>query len=190
MDIKYAILGFLSWQPCTGYDLKKMVVSSSVFYWSGNNNQIYTTLVTLHKAGLVTDRIEPQERYPSRKVYTITGVGLAELRGWMLSVPELPQYRSMFLVQLAWADALSESELNSLLAKYEDEISTQLMMLREREKRGINLNPARTPREKYIWDMIDSNNSGRYEYELDWVRRLRRGLSNPKYTRIINTGEI
>jgi DNA-binding PadR family transcriptional regulator len=188
MDIKYAILGFLSWQPCTGYDLKKMVISSSIFYWSGNNNQIYTTLVALHKVGLVTDRLEPQERYPSRRVYTITGAGLAELRAWTLSRPELPQYRAMFLVQLAWADALSGAELDGLLAKYEDEVSVQLMMLREREKRGENLNPARTPREKYIWEMIDSNNNGRYEYELEWVRRLRRGLGNPKYTQTTKTG--
>jgi len=178
MDIKYAILGFLSWQPCTGYDLKKLVTSSPAFYWSGNNNQIYTTLVKLHKEGLVTDRMQPQERYPARRIYTVTEAGLAELRGWVLSEPELPQYRAMFLVQLAWADALSAGELDGLLAKYEEEIKLQLRMLRERERRGINLNPARNPREKYIWTMIDENHIGRYAYELEWVRRLRDGIKN------------
>jgi PadR family transcriptional regulator, regulatory protein AphA len=178
MDIKYAILGFLSWQPATGYDLKKMVISSPVFYWSGNNNQIYTSLVKLHKEGLVIDRLEQQERYPARRIYSITPAGQAELREWILSGPELPQYRSAFLVQMAWSQPLAESELDWLLGKYEEEIEIQLLTLRQREKRGTNLNPARSPREKFIWDMIDENHIGRWEYELDWVRRIKDGLQH------------
>lgn len=176
MDIKYAILGFLSWQPFTGYDLKKMVMASPSFYWSGNNNQIYTALVTLHREGMVSDRLEQQQRYPARRIYTITPAGQAELRKWMMSEPALPQYRSTFLVQLSWCEPLAGSELEWLLSRYEAEIQTQLMMLRERHKRGNNLNPARSKREKFVWDMIEANHSGRYEYELDWVRRLRSGL--------------
>ncbi|RPI32756.1 MAG: DUF4180 domain-containing protein, partial [Chloroflexota bacterium] len=41
MDIKFAILGYLSWRPFSGYDLKKLFADSAAFYWSGNNNQIY-----------------------------------------------------------------------------------------------------------------------------------------------------
>jgi PadR family transcriptional regulator AphA len=176
MDIRFAILGFLSWKECTGYALKKLVTSSPAFHWSGNNNQIYTTLVNMHKEGLVTDRVEAQERYPSRRIYSITPAGQAVLRNWLMSEPELPHYRSNFLVQLAWCEMLEESELDWLLSRYEEEIQTQLAMLREREKRGDNLNPARSPREKYVWDMINENNSGRYEYELDWVRRLKAAI--------------
>ena len=40
MTIKYAMLGFLSWRPLAGYDIKKLMVDSPVLYWSGNNNQI------------------------------------------------------------------------------------------------------------------------------------------------------
>jgi hypothetical protein len=88
----------------------------------------------------------------------------------------LPHYRSTFLVQMAWCEMLEESELDWLLSRYEEEIQTQLGMLREREKRGENLNPARSPREKYIWEMINENNRGRYEYELDWVSCLKSGI--------------
>ncbi len=91
MDIKYAILGFLSWKPFTGYELKKVITEAEGFYWSGNNNQIYTSLVELHKEGLVINEVQHQERYPSRKVYSITKEGLSALRKWVLSSPELPQ---------------------------------------------------------------------------------------------------
>jgi PadR family transcriptional regulator, regulatory protein AphA len=173
MDIKYAILGFLSWKPFSGYDLKKMVADSPGFYWSGNNNQIYTTLVQLHKDGLVTSEVQHQERYPSRKVYSITDEGRSELRKWVISSPECPQLKKSFLVQLAWADQLNPKELDSLLEKYEYEVNMQLLMLREQFRRGSNINPARSPREEYLWKMIAENHIRSYETELDWVRRLR-----------------
>jgi PadR family transcriptional regulator AphA len=177
MDIKYAILGFLSWRPFTGYDLKKMIAGSVAFHWSGNNNQIYTALLQLKKEELVIDQVEHQEHYPSRKVYTITDKGLAALRDWVGSQPELPQRRSTFLVQLAWADQLGSAELDALLEKYEHEIDMQLLMCREQQRRGGVTNPARTPREAYLWDMIFENHALSYETELGWVRKLRGELA-------------
>ena len=44
MTLEYAILGLLSWKPFSGYDLKKIFSDSPIYYWSGNNNQIYRTL--------------------------------------------------------------------------------------------------------------------------------------------------
>ena len=90
MNVRYAILGFLSWKSLSGYDLKKMFVESAFIYWSGNNNQIYKELIQLTKDALVTNEIENQESGPSKKIYTITEKGLSELRTWIQSSPELP----------------------------------------------------------------------------------------------------
>jgi PadR family transcriptional regulator AphA len=177
MDIKYAILGFLSWKPLTGYELKKLMVNAEGFYWTGNNNQIYTSLVQLHKDGQVTIEVQHQERYPSRKVYTITPDGLSILRKWLLSSPELPQFRKSFLVQLAWADLLESAELDQLLEKYESELRMQLLMLKERVRRGSNANPDRTPREKYLWHMISENCALSYETEISWVSQIRKEIA-------------
>lgn len=174
--IKYAILGFLNWQPLTGYDLKKLFADSEFFYWSGNNNQIYRTLLELHRQGLVTQEVQPQENYPARKVYTLTAQGVAELHAWLLSPPEPPQIRSPFLVQLAWADLLAVEELDTLLARYEQEINVRLLMCREQARRQEN-QPARTPREAYLWRMMYENRAGFYEHELAWVQKLRQELA-------------
>lgn len=176
MTIKYAILGFLSWRPFSGYDLKKLFADSLSFYWSGNNNQIYRTLVQLHNEGLVTVEVQVQADRPPRKVYTITEQGRAALREWVVSAPELPQLRNTFLVQLAWADQLGDAELDGLLAQYEHEVEMQLLMCREQARRG-GTNPARTARESYLWTMIAENWVASYESELAWVRRLRQGLA-------------
>lgn len=175
MTIQYAIIGFLSWRPFSGYDLKKLFADSPFFHWSGNNNQIYTTLVQLQHDGLVASEVQYPERGPARKVYTITEAGLAELRRWLPSPPELPQWRNGFLAQLAWADQLPAEELDRLLAQYEHEVAIQVLMRREQERRGSD-HPARTPREAYLWRMIAQNGTLSLETELAWVRELRQGL--------------
>jgi PadR family transcriptional regulator, regulatory protein AphA len=180
MDIKYAILGFLSWQPFTGYDLKKMIAGSIAFYWSGNNNQIYTTLVKLHREGLVNLEVQHQEYLPSRKIYTLTEEGNNALHEWVLSAPEFPQFKKTFLVQLAWAAQLERADLDGLLAKYEYEVNMQLLMLKEKERRGDNLNPARTPLEQYIWRMISQNYVRSYAAELAWVQELRQEITQTR----------
>lgn len=177
MAIKYAILGLLSWQPFTGYDLKKVFTEQTILYWSGNNNQIYKTLVQLLEEGLVTNEVQPQEHLPAKKVYSITEKGQAELRKWVLSDPEPPDLRKTFLIQLAWSDQLAIDELDSLLASYENEIDMQVRMEKEKVRRGLT-QPGRSPREAYIWEMISENIVMSYESELEWVRKIRRGVKN------------
>jgi PadR family transcriptional regulator, regulatory protein AphA len=176
MEIKYALLGFLSWQPFTGYALKKMLADSVIFYWSGNNNQVYTTLVQLHKEGLLTNEVQHQEHYPSRKIYSITDKGWKELHNWLTTSPEPPQLRKSFLIQLAWSESLPTKELDQLLSRYEYEIEMLVLMLREEERRGTAVRPARTPREEFIWKSIGENYLSSYTAELDWVRKLRKEL--------------
>lgn len=175
MSIKYAILGLLSWKPFTGYDLKKVFERSSAMYWSGNNNQIYKSLVQLLDEGFVTSEVQHRENSPSKKVYTITEEGLTELKEWVLSSAEAPEIKNTFLIQLAWADLLSNDELNELLLRYENEIKMQLLLQQEKIRRGID-SPRRSPREIFLWNMISENLVCSYKNELDWVQRIRKEL--------------
>ena len=68
MDLRSAILGLLSWQPASGYDLKRIISDSDIFYWSGNNNQIYKSLLELLKEGLVTYQVQLQDSLPAKKI--------------------------------------------------------------------------------------------------------------------------
>lgn len=179
MSIKYAILGFLSWKPFTGYELKKIFADALSFHWSGNNNQIYGSLVELHGSGAVSIEVLQQEKLPARKLYTITDLGRGELREWLLGEPELPVLRSLAHIQLAWAESLSWPELDALLASYEAQISAQAIMCRETIRRGratpepLVGAPRRSPRERLIWESIEDNRAAFYESELAWVRGLR-----------------
>jgi len=182
MDIQHAILGILSWQSFTGYDLKKIISESDLFYWSGNNNQIYYSLVQLHKDELVTQEIQLQESLPAKKKYHITDKGWAELRKWTLANPDLPEFRNNFLIQLAWADQLSGAELDDLLGRYETEIEIQLRMRQARQQSGDQvISPGSTAREKFLWKKIYENIMAAYEHELEWIRNVRKELSNENF---------
>lgn len=175
MAIKYAILGLLSWKPFSGYELRKFFSESVALYWSGNSNQVYPTLVSLHKEGLVEAETRQQGNYPPSKVYHLTPAGQTVLKSWVVSDPAVPQTRNAFLTQLAWADLLDEEGLTSLLDRYEHEVQMKLVMQQELIRRGGD-SPARTPRETLLWDMIAEHDCALYEAELSWLARLRKGL--------------
>ncbi len=177
MSIKHAILGILSCSSLTGYDLKKIMQDSTFMYWSGNNNQIYKALVELLDQGFVTNEVLHGESSPSKKVYTLTKAGLVELKEWIKSNPEVPEFKKMFLIQLAFADMLSTEEIDMLLTKYEREVRIQILMEQEKKSRKT-FSPGRTLRETHIWDLIQDNIISSYENELNWIKRVRREICN------------
>jgi DNA-binding PadR family transcriptional regulator len=176
MSIRSAILGFLSWKPFTGYELKKLFADSLSFHWSGNNNQIYGTLIKLHAEGRVAIEVQQQEKRPARKIYTITEDGREELRTWLLSEPELPEVRNLFQLRLAWAENLGSAELERAIEEYARLLEGQVLMCRERARRGGEA-PARSPREILIWSRIEENRIEGFERELAWLRTLAKELS-------------
>ena len=177
MSIHHAMLGLLSWKPCTGYDLKKFFEGSTAMHWSGNNNQIYKALVQLTEEGLVSSETLHQEGAPTKKLYHITEQGRAALKRWVLGEIELPEFKKPFLVQLAWADQLSDAQLQGMLTTYEDELEMGLRMVQEQIRRATDL-PARTPREKLLWEMMNDSIITSYHNELDWISRTRKALSS------------
>lgn len=182
MAIKHVVLGFLSWRPMTGYDIKKLIADSEILPWTANNNQIYQALVELHNDKWVTKSIEEGIGTPNRHVYTITDAGLQALRDWVASEPEAPLTRKPFLHQLMWADCLDPQQLDAQLEAYLNTVGEKLFFLRVQAEEGPD-KPKRTPREKYLWDMIYKNWIDDYETELSWIRQIRRELGEMETAR-------
>ena len=177
MSLKHTILGFLSWKPLTGYELKKYFAETEFIPWSGNNNQIYKTLVELNNAGLVNKEIIQQENYPTRKVYHINSKGIDELNGWAKSKPDIPHTKNTFLIQLAWSDGLSNEEIENLINLYQCETEMQLIMCRERLERKTVF-PEKNKRAEFFWEMLWQNRISNYQNELNWLTKLRNGSAS------------
>jgi PadR family transcriptional regulator, regulatory protein AphA len=115
MSLKHAILGFLSFNPLSGYDLKKAFDQSVRHFWPANQSQIYRTLAELDEEGFVEKEVIPREERLDMKVYSITDTGREELRRW-LSTPLPPQdYREPALIQVYFGGKLTDEELIRLL---------------------------------------------------------------------------
>jgi DNA-binding PadR family transcriptional regulator len=176
MTIQYAILGLLSWKPSSGYELKKVFEDSPYLYWSGNNNQIYKSLLQLQTDGLIEHKTVHQDGAPSKKIYSLTGNGNAALKEWITTFSAIPEFKKPFLIQMAWADMLSRDELNEMFIRYEKEIEKQLIHqkdLYDREKDW----PNRSQRETFLWNMISVNLMSTFQSELAWVRKVRQQLA-------------
>jgi DNA-binding PadR family transcriptional regulator len=170
MALQHTILGLLSNKPMTGYDIKKIIQDSPFMYWSGNNNQVYKSLLELRDEGYVTSEVHHQDDSPSKKVYTITDDGRSELRAWVRAAPELPEIKNSFLVRLAWTAPLDNDELLSMITAYAHEIDGAIFVVKEKSK---GFAPGRTPREIAIWELIYSNVVELYANELGWIERIR-----------------
>ena len=81
---KYAIMGILSMDPMSGYDIKKRFEKSLSYFWSESYGQIYPILKNLAKQGLATRSIQKQTGKPDRHIYELTDKGRKAVKEWMI----------------------------------------------------------------------------------------------------------
>jgi DNA-binding PadR family transcriptional regulator len=105
----HAILGLLSREELSGYDLTSRMRARVGFFWEARHSQIYPELARLEERGLVTHRVVEQTDRPDKKVYEITASGLEALRGWVTE-PPVPRAARDELVLKAYSLWLAEPE--------------------------------------------------------------------------------
>ncbi len=115
MSLKHAILGFLSFAPFSGYELKKAFDRSVQHFWPANQSQIYRTLAELEESGFVEKEVIEREERLDMKIYSITETGRGELHQWLAAPLPAHDTREPFLIQIYFGGRLSDSEILNLL---------------------------------------------------------------------------
>lgn len=131
MSLKHAILGFLSFKPLSGYDLKKGFDQSVTHFWPADQSQIYRTLKQLHEEGLITKHVVPREDQLDIKIYEITEAGQQELHRWLSTPLPLAETRDPFLIQIYFSFVLQDAEATHLLQTAIDQIDSTLAVYEE-----------------------------------------------------------
>ena len=93
------------------------------------------------------------------------------MQKWLKSLPDLPEFRSVFLIKLEWAELLNDSELDDLLEVYLQELKDGLVIRQEENRREIKT--GRSPRETYLWQKIAKKTISVFEDEIEWVEQMR-----------------
>ncbi|KEO84606.1 PadR family transcriptional regulator [Tumebacillus flagellatus] len=101
MALRYAVLGLLSKEHLTGYDLTQKFHSHISHFWNAHHTQIYRELQKLEKEGLVSYDLVQQHERPDKKVYTLTDHGLQDLLGWMAEPPKPPSMKNETLLRVS-----------------------------------------------------------------------------------------
>ncbi|ORA81348.1 PadR family transcriptional regulator [Mycolicibacter kumamotonensis] len=97
MSLRIAVLGLLSQQSGSGYDLLKRFEESLANVWPATQSQLYGELLKLADAGMIEASAVGAR---GRKEYRILPAGRAELERWMTDPLGDPPFRSAQLLRL------------------------------------------------------------------------------------------
>jgi DNA-binding PadR family transcriptional regulator len=117
----YAILGLLTSQPMSRYDLAQLVLRTIAHFWTIAKSQVYRELDRLEKLGYVHGIEVRQKSLPDKRIYTLTPAGERAFDAW-LQVPdaERTHFRSAYLVKVFFANRMPPQTLVELLRRYRD----------------------------------------------------------------------
>ena len=110
----YVILGMVSREARSGYEIKALVDNTTRFFWAASYGQIYPELKRLSEAGLV-EGIDAPRGERKRTVYAITVDGEEELRAWLRQPPQTFEMREEGLLKLFFAGVLEPAEAAATL---------------------------------------------------------------------------
>jgi|GEM_PF-367262 len=130
MELKHAILGLLSIQPMSGYDLGRAFKGSVAHFWHADQSQIYRTIDRLADDQMIDTEVIFQDGKPNRNVHSLTELGVAELKQWLSSPLEVNRPKIPLLARLFFIAPLGPAAAERLLDEAHEQASEELEQLR------------------------------------------------------------
>ncbi len=131
----FAILGFLTHAPMSGYDIKKYVEQSVDNFWNESFGQIYPILRHLNAEGLVTKTTAGGSGKRPRHVYAITDKGRDALIEWLHEPTEPPALRNELLLKLFFGGEVEKATSRGQIDAYRRRMTMDLERYRTIEKK-------------------------------------------------------
>jgi DNA-binding PadR family transcriptional regulator len=131
MSLPHVLLGLLSQEPRTGYELERALRDELDSVWRAEYSQIYPMLARLRRAGQVFLRVLGPRHGPRRNVYRITAAGRRELRRWVSGqLPAPAAGKDGLLARIAFLDVLDPAARLETLLNEERRLSDEITRLR------------------------------------------------------------
>ncbi len=129
MSLPHILLGMLSEEPRTGYDLERAMREDLDSIWRAKFSQIYPALARMRRAGHVHLKVLGPRGGPRRNLYRVTAAGRRELRSW-LTAPFPRQGKDPLLARVAFLDALPPGQQRALLFVLDRSLAEEVRRLR------------------------------------------------------------
>ncbi|WP_410649731.1 PadR family transcriptional regulator [Amycolatopsis sp. cmx-4-54] len=116
MALRNAILATLLDGEFSGYDLAKSFNASVANFWTATPQQLYRELDKMESQGLVAARVVEQRRRPTKRLFSLTDAGAAELAEFTTRAPKPTAIRDELLVQVQALEAGDDKEVRRAVA--------------------------------------------------------------------------
>lgn len=129
MNTSHLCLGILCLGDASGYEIKKAIEKTFSHFQATSYGSIYPALAKLSEQGLVTFHEQPQEKRPTKKVFSLTEAGREHFLQTLISTEPADQYRSDFLFLMMFAHLLPSEQNRTLLEKQTAHLQGELAIL-------------------------------------------------------------
>ena len=127
--IDMVILGLLSHEDRTGYDIKKQIDGAISFFWKGSFGNIYPALKDLEESGFVT-RAGAAEGGREKIVYSITADGREHLAEWLKNGQVTNELRYETLLKMFFGGNAGREDALANIGMFEAEVRQSLAVLK------------------------------------------------------------
>ena len=124
----YVLLGLLSHEPMTGYEMKKRLDTTLRFFWGGSYGSIYPTLNQLEKEGKVTKE-DASSNGREKLSYSITEYGKNALKEWLRKPVEKDEIRYETLLKLFFGNEMGMDDAKEHIERFEEKCKGELFIL-------------------------------------------------------------
>ncbi|GAA1135933.1 PadR family transcriptional regulator [Nocardioides aquiterrae] len=183
MSLDYAILGWLSTGPGSGYDLVRQMDVGLSWFWGASHAQIYPRLKVLEERGLITSEPVTVGTKLEKRVYSITEAGRAAVSAWASEPPTYPPNRDSERLRLIFGDHGDTKAMRRHFETHLDRFEKRKANLQEfldsvtsRKHQRIEQRIADAPTEALkeiplaVRTMAYAGDLRRAELEIDWAR--------------------
>ncbi len=127
--IGMVILGFLSHEDLTGYDIKKRIDGAIRFFWKGSFGNIYPALKDMETRGLIT-KSDTSVGGREKTTYQITNRGRDVLKDWLKEEQVSNELKYETLLKLFFGGAESREVSVHNIEVFEEQIQKDLKVLK------------------------------------------------------------
>ena len=117
MALRHAVLAALLDEELSGYQLTKAFDMGVANFWHALPQQLYAELAKLEQDGLITGREVIQDARPNKRLFQVTGAGLAELERFAATATKPSFIRDDLLVKVQTADHVDTGALVAQLTE-------------------------------------------------------------------------
>ncbi len=132
--LEYLILGSLTINDMSGYEIKKLMSNSTAFFSNISDGSLYPTLNRCEKNGLVRGK-ELVENGRYKKIYEITDEGRKVFTDWLQAPLKPFMFRYEILIRMFFARNLSRADFLSLIDQHIQQLTDLNEQLQNIEKK-------------------------------------------------------